>query len=157
MAQHATDDGLARETPPPPLAERRDQPKVLIVEDDPDIRNILALFLGEKGFQVKVAESGDRALAMLHEEPMDLILSDVRMPGMSGLEVAARLREAGSTAAVVFCTVHEDEEFLAATRAAGGLGYVVKPRLTSDLLRAVREANARRPFVSDMPGTSSAP
>ena len=62
------------------------------------------------------------------------------------------IREAGSTAAVVFCTVHEDEEFLAATRAAGGLGYVVKPRLTSDLLRAVREATSAGgvPAVRDL-------
>ena len=64
------------------------------------------------------------------------------MSGMNGLEVAARLRDSGSTAAVVFFTVHEDEEFVAAAKAVGGIGYVVKPRLVADLLLAVREARS---------------
>ena len=53
------------------------------------------------------------------------------MPGMNGLEVASRLREAGSTAAVVFLTVHDDEDIMLAAKAAGAVGYVVKPRLCS--------------------------
>ena len=73
---------------------------------------------------------------------------DISMPGMTGLEVADSLRKAGSTAAVVFLTVHDGEEFILAARAAGGIGYVVKPRLGSDLVFAVQEARAGRPFVS---------
>jgi DNA-binding NarL/FixJ family response regulator len=70
------------------------------------------------------------------------------MPGMSGLEVAASLRDAGSTAAVVFLSVHEEPGFIVAVRAVGALGYVVKPRLVSDLLRAVCDAKEGRSFVS---------
>jgi DNA-binding NarL/FixJ family response regulator len=58
------------------------------------------------------------------------------------------LREAGSTAAVVFLTVHDDEDIMLAAKAAGAVGYVVKPRLCSDLMLAVQEARAGRPFVS---------
>jgi DNA-binding NarL/FixJ family response regulator len=78
----------------------------------------------------------------------DVIVLDISMPGMTGFEVAYRLREAGSKAALVFLTVHDDEEFVQAAKAVGGIGYVVKPRLTSDLMIAVREALAGRPFVS---------
>jgi DNA-binding NarL/FixJ family response regulator len=73
---------------------------------------------------------------------------DISMPGMSGLEVAARLREIGSTAAVVFLTVHDEEDIIEAAKAAGAIGYVVKLRLGSDLHVAVQEARAGRPFVS---------
>jgi DNA-binding NarL/FixJ family response regulator len=104
---------------------------------------------------VDAVTDGPTALRSARRHHPDVIVLDISMPGMSGLEVAARLRESGSTAAVVFCTVHVDEEFIAATKAAGGLGYVVKPRLTFDLLRAVSEAKARRPFVSDIPGAAS--
>ncbi|HEV7730883.1 MAG TPA: sigma-54 dependent transcriptional regulator [Candidatus Binatia bacterium] len=129
MAQHATDDGtLVREPPPPPpLAERRDQPKVLIVEDDPDIRNILALFLGEKGFQVKVAESGDRALAMLHEEPMDLILSDVRMPGMSGLDLLRDVKERDPEIQLVLMSAYSSVRDAVQAIQLGAADYVEKP------------------------------
>jgi DNA-binding NarL/FixJ family response regulator len=80
----------------------------------------------------------------------DVIVLDISMPGMSGFDVALRLREARSTAAVVFLTVHDDEEFVLRARAVGGIGYVVKPRLGSDLIRAVRDARAGQPFVSKM-------
>ena len=55
------------------------------------------------------------------------------MPGMNGFELARRLRAAGSTARLVFLTVHEEEELILAAKNAGGLGYVVKTRLASDL------------------------
>jgi DNA-binding NtrC family response regulator len=128
MAHHATDDGtLVRDNPPPPPAERRDQPKVLIVEDDPDIRNILALFLGEKGFQVKVAESGDRALAMLHEEPMDLILSDVRMPGMSGLDLLRDVKERDPEIQLVLMSAYSNVRDAVQAIQLGAADYVEKP------------------------------
>jgi DNA-binding NarL/FixJ family response regulator len=72
------------------------------------------------------------------------------MRGLTGLEVADALRKTGSTAAVVFLTVHDEEEFIEAARAVGAIGYVVKARLCSDLMLAVREARAGRPFVSVM-------
>jgi len=71
----------------------QERAKVLVVEDDPDIRKILEMFLTEKGFRVKVADGGPRALALVAEEPIDLILSDVRMPGMSGLDLLRYLKE----------------------------------------------------------------
>ena len=78
----------------------------------------------------------------------DVIVLDVSMPGMNGFEVAASLREAGSTMAVIFLTAHHDEELIAVALAGGALGYVVKQRLVTDLEDAVREAHRGRRFVS---------
>ena len=71
------------------------------------------------------------------------------MSGMNGFESPPAFAT-GSTAAVVFFTVHDDEEFINEAKAVGGIGYCVKPRLAADLPLAVREAKARRPFVSAM-------
>jgi DNA-binding NarL/FixJ family response regulator len=78
----------------------------------------------------------------------DVIVLDISMPQMTGFEVASHVREAGSSAELVFLTVHGDAEFVSAAKAAGAIGYVVKARLASDLPQAVREARAHRPFVS---------
>lgn len=65
---------------------------------------------------------------------------DISMPGMNGFEVATCLRNGGSTAALIFLSVYEDEELIQASKHAGGMGYVVKQRLTLDLELAVRAA-----------------
>jgi CheY-like chemotaxis protein len=122
--------------------------RVLIVDDSEEVLVREAAALAEGCVVVDAVTDGQKALRAARAYRPDVIVLDISMPGMNGLEVAARLRESGSTAAVVFCTVHEDEEFIAAAKAAGGLGFVVKPRLTIDLPRAVSEAKARRPFVS---------
>ena len=70
------------------------------------------------------------------------------MPGMTGFDVAARLREEGSRAAIVFLTVYADDTLVVAAREAGVIGYVLKPFLSSDLTVAVEEARAGRHFVS---------
>jgi CheY-like chemotaxis protein len=129
--------------------------RVLIVDDSEEVLVREAAALAEGCVVVDAVTDGPKALRAARAYHPDVIVLDISMPGMSGLEVAARLRESGSTAAVVFCTVHEDEEFIAAAKAAGGLGFVVKPRLTSDLLRAVCEAKAHRPFVSVIRDTRS--
>jgi len=73
---------------------------------------------------------------------------DISMPGISGFEVASRLSKAGVTAAIVFLTVQDGEEFVLTAKLSRAIGYVVKTRLLSDLPVAVREARAGRPFVS---------
>ncbi len=124
MTQHATDAVPDRD--PPPL-DRRDQPKMLVVEDDPDIRNILALFLGEKGFVVKLAESADQALEMLREEPVDLILSDVRMPGMSGIDLLRTVKERDPEIQLVLMSAYSCVRDAVQAIQLGAADYVEKP------------------------------
>jgi len=125
-----------------------DKTRVLLVDDNDGILKRAAAVLSDGCTIVGAYTDGRLALeaaAVLHP---DVIVLDISMPGMSGFELAASLKHAGSTAAVVFLTVHEDAEIVHAARDAGGIGYVVKPRLATDLRLAVREARAGRSFVS---------
>jgi DNA-binding NarL/FixJ family response regulator len=122
--------------------------RVLLVDDSEAMLARSAAALKRCCVVVGSATDGLGALEAARTLRPDVIVLDVSMPGMNGLEVAARLREAGCTAAVVFLTVHDDEDIILAAKAAGAIGYVVKPRLFSDLMLAVQEARAGRPFVS---------
>ena len=122
--------------------------RVLLVDDNDAILARASAVLASGCLVVGTAKNGRAALDAAGTLSPDVIVLDISLPGMSGLEVAASLRRAGSNAAVVFLTVHDDEEFIAAAKEVGGIGYVVKPRLVSDLMLAVREARDGRSFVS---------
>jgi DNA-binding NarL/FixJ family response regulator len=124
--------------------------RVLLVDDNEGMLTRAAALLSSACEVVGTVKDGPAALMAADALHPDVIVLDISMPGMSGFDVALRLREARSTAAVVFLTVHDDEEFVLRARAVGGIGYVVKPRLGSDLIRAVRDARAGQPFVSKM-------
>ena len=119
-----------------------ERPKVLVVEDDSDIRKILEIFLGEKGFQVKVADDGPRALELVGEEPIDLILSDVRMPGMSGLELLRHLKERDPEIQLVLMSAYSSVKDAVEAIQLGAADYVEKPidfRRLERVLHAVFE------------------
>src|SRR5437867_8493710 len=116
-----------------------DRPKVLVVEDDPDIRKILELFLTEKAFRVKSAESAPQALEMLAEEPIDLILSDVRMPGMSGLDLLRHLKERDPEIQLVLMSAYSSVKDAVEAIRLGAADYVEKP---IDFRRLERVLNA---------------
>ena len=122
--------------------------RVLLVDDNQAMLARAASMLAATCVVVGQVQDGVSALAAAATLVPDVVVLDISMPGMSGLDVAAALRAAGSTAAIVFLTVHEDAELVQAAYAAGGIGYVVKAHLASDLLHAVREARERRRFVS---------
>jgi DNA-binding NarL/FixJ family response regulator len=122
--------------------------RVLIVDDNDAMVVRAAAALKTTCDIVGHARDGLTALHAVRNLHPDVIVLDIAMPGMNGFEVAERLRATGSKAAVVFLTVHDEEGFVEAARAVGAIGYVVKPRLASDLRVAVREAHAGRPFVS---------
>ena len=88
--------------------------------------------------------------ATLKLEP-DLVVLDISMPAMSGIEVAQELKRQGNNAKIVFLTVHEDPDILKTCRAAGGLGYVVKLLMDTDLIPAINEALAGHVFTSCFP------
>jgi DNA-binding NarL/FixJ family response regulator len=122
--------------------------RVLLVDDNEGMLARATAALTPGCVIVGRVQDGPAAIEVAGTVRPDVIVLDISMPGMSGFELACRLRDAGSTAALVYLTIHEDEEFINAAKATGGIGYVVKRRLTSDLMIAVREACARRPFVS---------
>ena len=124
--------------------------RVLLVDDNEAMLARAAAALGTDCVVVGKATDGQAALLAAQSLHPDVVVLDISMPGMSGLDVAARLHESDASIVVVFLTVHDEEDFVEAARSAGGLGYVVKPRLASDLRVAIREARAGREFVSPL-------
>jgi DNA-binding NarL/FixJ family response regulator len=122
--------------------------RILLAEDHADMRNIVVRLLEPEFEVVGAVDNGKALLEAADKIQPDVLVVDISMPILSGIEAAERLRRAGSTARIVFLTVHEDPDFLLAAMAAGGLGYVVKSRLASDLHTAIKEAIAGRLFVS---------
>lgn len=97
---------------------------------------------------VAMVSDGQAALEAILEHEPELAVLDISMPGMSGIEVARELKRRRNKARIVFLTVHEDTDILATCLAAGGLGYVVKVHMETDLIPAMNEALAGREFVS---------
>lgn len=122
--------------------------RVLLVDDSTPILESARAVLTPDCVVVGAVTDGPSALAAARASRPDVIVLDISMPGMSGLEVATMLRAQGSTASIVFLTVHDDQQFIDAAMQAGGTGYVLKRRLLADLLHAVQEARAGRSFVS---------
>ena len=127
-----------------------ERPRVLLVDVNDGILKRAAACLSDGCAIVGAVKDGPSALQAAAALHPDVIVLDISMPGMSGLQVAASLKDAGSTAAVVFLTVYDDAELVHAAQNAGGIGYVVKPRLATDLRVAVREARAGRSFISSV-------
>lgn len=118
------------------------QKKILIVDDD---RLVLATFergLRSAGYEVSTAESGPQALRACAETPPDLVLLDIRMPEMSGLEVAQRLRRE-TDVPFVFLSAYDDIETLKQAAEHGALGYLVKPVGMPQVIAAIEAALAR--------------
>jgi DNA-binding NarL/FixJ family response regulator len=122
--------------------------RVLLVDDSTEMLAIARAALTPVCEIVGTATDGQSALAAADALRPDVIVLDISMPGMSGFELAATLRTQRSTAAIVFLTIHDDGQIVDAAMQAGGTGYVVKRRLSSDLLDAVQEARAGRTFIS---------
>src|SRR5436190_11037485 len=99
-------------------------PRVLLVDDNDAMLARAAAVLKSSCTIVGTAKDGAAAIEAAAALQPDVIVLDISMPIMNGLEVAARLRADGSTAAVVFLSVHEESEFIDVARAVGGLGYV---------------------------------
>ena len=127
-----------------------ERPRVLLVDDNDAILARARAVLAPACVVVGTAKDGPSALRAAEALRPDVIVLDISMPHMTGFEVAAKLRHSGSTAALVFLTVHAEEDIVVTARAVGAIGYVVKPRLLTDLMHAVAEAHAGRGFVSPL-------
>ncbi len=124
------------------------RPRVLLADDHLMMREKVTRMLESKFDIIGAVTDGEALLKEATELDPDIVILDITMPGLPGIEAARRLRQTGSHAKIVFLTVHEDPDFIREALATGALGYVVKPRLASDLLAAMREALEGCSFVS---------
>ena len=101
--------------------------KVLIVDDEPDFCDALRDFPRSKGFEVAIALSGEEALPAYMQEKPDVVLLDIQMPGMDGLETLQELKVLDQGANVIMVTAIEDDEIVMRAMAEGALDYIIKP------------------------------
>ena len=118
--------------------------RVLVVDDEPQIRRVLRSTLAARGYEVQDAPTGEDALASLRQCRFDLVRLDVNMPGMGGLDACREIR-AGSAAAIIMLTVSDSEEDKVAALDAGADDYVTKPFGMPELLARIRAALRRLP------------
>jgi DNA-binding NarL/FixJ family response regulator len=124
------------------------RPRVLLADDHPAMVALTADALAGECLVVGSVGDGRELLAEAERLHPDVIVLDITMPRLDGIEAARQLRRSERPARLVFLTVHEDADYARAALDAGGLGFVVKSRLASDLLPAIRAALADESFVS---------
>ena len=124
------------------------RPRVLLADDHPAMLALTATALAGECFVVGSVDDGNELLIEAQRLQPDVIVLDITMSQLNGIEAARQLRRSAPSARLVFLTVHEDADFARAALDAGGLGYVVKARLATDLLPAIRAALADRRFIS---------
>lgn len=122
--------------------------RVLLADDHADFLAAAAGLIEPEFEVVAMVSDGQTVVAEAARLEPDLLVLDIGMPVLNGIEAARKLRADGSHAKIVFLTVQDDGDYVRAAQAASGLGYVVKSRLASDLKMALREALAGRSFVS---------
>lgn len=119
---------------------------ILIVEDDPSIRKMVRVNLVKRGYSVSEAENSQQAIALFQSEPVDLVLLDLMLPGLSGVDVCAWIR-ARSNVPIIVLSARLEEDLKVAALDAGADDYVTKPFGQEELLARVR-AFLRRSYVS---------
>jgi len=119
---------------------------ILIVEDDPNIRKLVRVNLLKRGYTVSEADDSHRALALFQEASVDLVLLDLVLPGLSGVDICAWIR-ARSEVPIIILSARLEEDLKVAALDAGADDYVTKPFSPEELLARIR-AFLRRTYVS---------
>jgi DNA-binding NarL/FixJ family response regulator len=124
--------------------------RVLLADDHSVVLDRVGVLLSASFEVVGAVRNGQELIfAGISLQP-DVIVSDVTMPVLGGIEAVHQLREAGSTAKFVFLTIHVEREFVEACVAEGALGYVVKSHMKTDLIPAIQAALVGRIFISPL-------
>ena len=123
-------------------------PRIFLADDQEEMLQTIAMILEDDFWIVGTATNGVRVLELAPELHPDVLVLDISMPLVNGLEAALRLRETCSSVKVIFLTIHDDHDFVEAAKSVGALGYVLKPHLGTDLIPAIRKVLEGDTFVS---------
>jgi len=123
--------------------------RILIVDDEEAVRESLANWFRDEGYRVDVAESAKEALAKLAHSNWDVFLIDIRMPGIDGLELQRKLKEAQPDATVIIMTAYASVETAVEGMKQGAYDYIIKPFDPEDLEHTIRNAVERKKLVSE--------
>jgi len=128
---------------------------VLVVDDEAPLRAVLQTSLSARGFAVEEASSAEQALEILSQRAFDIVLLDINMPGMGGLEACRRIRTAMPQIAIVMVTVRDAESDIVRALTAGADDYITKPFRFGELVARLR-AVLRRTDTGSAPATVQA-
>lgn len=118
--------------------------RILVIDDEPAIRRFLRTSLSAQNYSVLEAEDGESGLAMLQRNAIDVLVLDLGLPGIDGLEVLKRMREGGSSVPVIVLSSRDDEKGKVAALDLGADDYVTKPFGMEELLARIRAAVRHR-------------
>ncbi len=124
------------------------KPRVLLADDHPILLEGLKSLLSRDFDIVGTAQDGNQALEMAERLNPDLIVLDIIMPRMNGIEAARRLRALASPARIIILSMHSEQAFVTEAFGAGAYGYVLKDSASEDLLVALKLAIKGRKFIS---------
>jgi two-component system nitrate/nitrite response regulator NarL len=122
--------------------------RIVVVDDNPAVLSQVVFLLETEFDVVGTAENGLLALESIRRLMPDVVVADLGMPVLNGVELTKELKKVASRPVVVICSVENDQEIVEAARQAGALGYVFKTHMTRDLIKAVKLAAQGKPFIS---------
>ena len=128
--------------------------RVLVVDDMPENLEMLSELLAPEGYVVETAADGQEALDKAFARPPDMVIMDVSMPGLNGLEATRQIRKASPAIKVIALSMHADKRFVAEMLNAGASGYLLKDCAFEELVRAIRAVAAGQTYLS--PGVTGA-
>lgn len=129
-------------------------PRIVLADDAPEILAAVSELLQRDFDVVGWAQNGAQILAAVTALNPDLVVLDISMPVLNGIQAASRLKEMGCTAKIVFLTIHQDQDYMEAAFSAGAEGYVFKSRIATDLVPAIKGVLRGYKFTSSFSPSS---
>ena len=123
-------------------------PRILLADDQEEIRRTVASLLEEHFDIVGFAQNGKQVIELVAQSSPDVLVLDIFMPVLNGIDAAASLLASGCPSKVLFLTAHDDSDFLEAAIELGALGYVLKPHLATELIPAIRSVLKGHCYIS---------
>ncbi len=118
--------------------------KILVVDDEEGARELFNTILTDEGYEVTLAVDGREALTCMQSDPYDLVVTDIKMPGMDGLQLLQEIRKSGSRADVIMVTAYGEVESYLKAMSLGAAEYINKPIRIKELKRIVHKVLAER-------------
>ncbi len=125
------------------MMEKKEHRSVLLVDDETDIREVLAISLRDMGYEVLEAENGEKALALFREKAPLIVLTDIKMPGMDGIEILKRIKHENPYAQVIMITGHGDTDIAVKSLKYEAIDFITKPISNDSLEIALARANEK--------------
>lgn len=118
----------------------KSKPRIFLVDDDAAVRDALVIFLEVCGYSVDVYDSSEAVLKHADDIDQGVLVLDIRLPGISGIELQTELQKRGNRIPVIFITGHADEEIKESVKQAGAIDFLEKPIDHSALLNLIESA-----------------